>query len=197
MSDLPRLIGIAGKKGSGKDTLGAHLVKEYGYVRYAFADKLKEAVVALDPLIVGPATKYQIKSLKTLWREGESAVELLDRLKNDHPEARRLMQAMGNEVGQGIFGEYFWIDLVLTRIKFASTAFACITDVRFPHEAESIRRAGGTIIRIQRSSTDDHGDNHASEVMVDKVKYDCHVLNDGTTDEFLIDAVGELRDLGR
>ena len=41
------IIGIVGKKGSGKDTAGEYLIEKYGYVRFAFADKVKEVASAL------------------------------------------------------------------------------------------------------------------------------------------------------
>lgn len=36
------LIGISGRMGSGKDTVGAYLVEHHGFTRYAFADQLKQ-----------------------------------------------------------------------------------------------------------------------------------------------------------
>lgn len=35
------LIGIIGKKRSGKDTISDYLIKNYGYQKYGFADPLK------------------------------------------------------------------------------------------------------------------------------------------------------------
>lgn len=40
--DNVRVIGICGRKGSGKDTVGAVLVAEYGFVRVALADPIKQ-----------------------------------------------------------------------------------------------------------------------------------------------------------
>jgi dephospho-CoA kinase len=37
------IIGITGKKFSGKDTLGDYFVNNHGYIRLAFADALKNA----------------------------------------------------------------------------------------------------------------------------------------------------------
>lgn len=189
---MPRLLGIAGKKSSGKSTLGDHLAAELGYTRYAFADKVKEAVVALDPLVVGPATAFQFKPLNTLRREGESPVELMDRLKNDHPEVRRTMQAMGNEVGQGIFGQDFWVDQVLGLYNTWTDKLVCITDVRYPHEGKRIKALGGRILRIERPETDNHGDGHVSETSVDEVVWDLKVVNDSTVEKFLLSTVAAL-----
>ena len=42
MSNLPKVIGIAGRKYNGKDTIGDYLVKNYGYKKIAYADPIKE-----------------------------------------------------------------------------------------------------------------------------------------------------------
>ncbi len=40
---------LIGKAGSGKDTVADYLVKKYGFVRYAFADKIRDIVIDLFP----------------------------------------------------------------------------------------------------------------------------------------------------
>ncbi len=40
---FPRLIGFAGKARSGKDTAGEYLVDNYNFLRYSFAQPLKDA----------------------------------------------------------------------------------------------------------------------------------------------------------
>ena len=42
-----KIVGICGKKRSGKDTAGEYLIEKYGYVRYAFADPVKEVCRAM------------------------------------------------------------------------------------------------------------------------------------------------------
>ena len=39
---MGKLIGILGRKRSGKDTAGNYVVENYGYDRYAFADPIKD-----------------------------------------------------------------------------------------------------------------------------------------------------------
>ena len=40
-----RILGITGKKGSGKDTTAEYLIERYGYIRFAFGDKVKEVLL--------------------------------------------------------------------------------------------------------------------------------------------------------
>ena len=37
-----KIIGIIGNKGTGKDTLGEHLINKYNYTRYGFGDPVKQ-----------------------------------------------------------------------------------------------------------------------------------------------------------
>ena len=63
----PKIIGITGRKFSGKDTSGEFLVKNFGYERIAFADALKEGI----KLIFGFSSieKYiKLLKLNTLFR---------------------------------------------------------------------------------------------------------------------------------
>ena len=36
------IIGLAGKKGSGKDTIADYLCEQYGFIKYGFGDPIKE-----------------------------------------------------------------------------------------------------------------------------------------------------------
>ena len=45
------IVGLCGRKRSGKDTLAEELVERYGYTRVAFADPLREMLLALDPVV--------------------------------------------------------------------------------------------------------------------------------------------------
>lgn len=189
MNDLPALIGVCGRAYSGKDTLAEHLVAEYGYRRVGFADKVKEAVVALDPLLFeAHGVEYKLSDLRL---PHESAVDLCNRLKSDLPEVRRLMQAMGNDVGQGVFGQHFWIDLALKQIQPGE--LVVISDVRYPHEADAIREVGGCVVRVTRPSQPSIG-NHPSEALVDECKVQADVVNDSTIAEYVSNAVEALRD---
>ena len=45
------IIGISGYARSGKDSVANILVQDFGFERRAFADKLREALYALNPII--------------------------------------------------------------------------------------------------------------------------------------------------
>ena len=48
------IVGFSGYARCGKDTAADHLVEHYGFEHRGFADKLREALYALNPIIVLP-----------------------------------------------------------------------------------------------------------------------------------------------
>jgi hypothetical protein len=135
------LIGLTGYAGSGKDTVAEFLVKEHGFVRYAFADKMREALERLNPFV----------SDCGLSLEDILANETWDEAKRHYPEVRELLQRFGTEVGRTMFGEDFWINLAYK--QWRADGFhkdAVFTDVRFPNEGEWIMKMGGVLCRVDR-----------------------------------------------
>jgi hypothetical protein len=162
------LIGLTGRKRSGKDTFAARLVEAHGYTRLAFADALKEAALALDPIVVG---FHEIRLSHILARDGgwEHAKEL--------PEVRRTLQRFG--VGIRELDPGFWLRVVADRAR-ATLGPVVITDVRFPNEADWVE-AMGNLVRIRRPglvSTD----NHISETALDG-RFAWSVTNDSTVEQ--------------
>ena len=45
------ILGLVGRKQSGKDTFAQRLVEEHGYTRLAFADPLKAVALAANPIV--------------------------------------------------------------------------------------------------------------------------------------------------
>jgi hypothetical protein len=178
------LVGLIGKKRSGKDSLAAVLVEEFGFERFAFADPLKEAALALNPIVVCDEVGPKRLSGIVASMGWEDAKEIR--------EVRRTLQEYG--VAIRAIQEDFWVRATLDRaVQHAhETGPSVITDVRFPNEADEVRDAGGLVVRIIRPvlvSTD----THASEVALDGYEPDATVVNSGT----LEDLAGAARSLAR
>jgi len=56
-----------------------------------------------------------------------------------------------------------------------------VTDVRFPNEVEAIKKAGGTVIRIDRINNPHPTSNHISETALDHLPFPT-IINHGTID---------------
>lgn len=195
---MTKVIGLTGYAQSGKDTAAAFLV-ERGWTRLSFADALRNAVYALNPIVVGiPGwdesdlghTQYAVVS-------GYKRVQdIVDELgyevaKKQYPEYRELLQRFGTEVGREQFGENFWTDRVKAQIKPGGKYV--ISDVRFPNEADTVREAGGKVFRIKRDGTG-AVNAHVSDTGIDSLVVDGIIPNFGTLDhlrEVVLLAAGE------
>ena len=159
------IIGVSGRKRSGKDTFAKRLIEAHGFRRESFADPLRDMAYALNPLVddVGRLA---------------GVVDAIgwERAKDEHPEIRRLLQRLGTEAGRKVLGKNIWVDTAMR--KTADGELVVFTDCRFTNEADAIRERGGHIVRIERPGLAD-GDAHPSETSLDDYAFDFIVYNDG------------------
>jgi len=167
----PPIIGLAGYARSGKDTV-AGLLGRAGYERRAFADPLREAALALDPLI--PTLSRPQRLSLIVARYG------WEHAKTEFPEVRRTLQVLGTDVGRRIFGDNVWVALAFADLD--ETARVVFADVRFPNEARAIRARGGEVWRVERSGFGPIN-RHPSETALDDWRWDRVIRNDGTVDD--------------
>lgn len=185
------IIGLSGKKQSGKDTLANALAdiiwgNSYLAERYAFADALKDLCGTVfnipyqalhgtdeDKNAASPIRWSEIPLRLRLLRkpEGVEDKEFITR--------RQLLQVFGTDVCRDFY-ENFWVNWTIKKIKDNRNRnpypakHEIITDVRFPNEAERIKEEGGIIIRLTRNVNPD--DYHPSETSMDK--YDFSYIHD-------------------
>jgi hypothetical protein len=171
---VPRLevLGLSGYARSGKDTVAEHLIETQGYTRISFADPMREALVALDPVIHLGGYPMGLAS----------AVRMVgwEKLKGMSNDIRPLMQRFGTEVGREMFGQNFWVDLALSRIPDGGKVV--FADVRFPNEANAIRDLGGEIWRVEREGVV-AANAHISERALDDYMFDSIIANTGTLED--------------
>lgn len=178
------IIGLHGPAQSGKDTVGDYLVEHHGFVRLAFADPLKEAALALDPLVPDGASGFHLPLSRLVdlvgWEEAKK-----------NTEVRRLLQRLGTEVGRELMSpdptKSVWI--ALAEAEMAKHERVVFTDARFADEAEFIRRHEGVVVRLcGRGGLSDANATHASEVGLDRSLVDAAIHNDGTLDHLYAQA---------
>lgn len=182
-----RIIGLAGHKGTGKDTFGWWMGKNYKFNRIAFADPIRHILTDTNPVVGDtvrqPPTRYA----------DAVAVYGYDEAKRQYPELRRLMQNLG-ESARHYLGKDVWVEAACRRIYAAPQARFVITDVRYQNEVDWIRSEGGVVIRLVRDGCGPDG--HPSEDQafdVDLVHYNREDVPVGEQVEFLM---GGLLDSG-
>jgi hypothetical protein len=183
------IIGLSGYARSGKDEAAKALI-EAGFIRLAFADKLREVLYALNPYVVDD-TGYEHVNLQTViddygW-DGYKETPW-------GSEIRRLIQRLGTEAGRQTLWDSIWVDATMNQIIPGQNYV--ITDVRFPNEANAVKQAGGRVWRIERPGVGP-ANTHASEVSLDDWDFDIVVANDVTIEEYhnKIRAVANAQDI--
>lgn len=156
----PWLIGLSGYARSGKDTLGRILCDEYGYARYAFADKVRDLAAAASTDVRNLAETYGWEAAKT------------------EPLVRLFLQDIGLGCRE-VFGPDVWVNALFDQ---PLPERVVITDVRFPNEADRVRAQGGQVWRIIRPGTAPVND-HPSETALDLYPFDRIITNDGTVED--------------
>jgi len=170
---LPQFIGLAGKKGHGKDTLGEYLVTKYGYRRFAFADALKEMVRIAFSFSNDQLYGDKKEEIDPFWKTSPREVLQFIGTELFRNNIEKLLPEMGSS---------FWQQIVRRKINdillLNPKQKIVITDVRFPDECQFIKElGGGEIIWIERPLFDNI-DGHSSENQ--KLVVDQTVINDGT-----------------
>jgi len=178
MQQDPIIIGLTGRAHTGKDTAADHLVREYGFVRVAFADTLRSMLEALlADAGVAPDCLHdpRLKSLAIAELHGATA--------------RQLMQTLGTEWGRNLVHGELWVTLLARRMGVHAGGTPVhdrivVTDVRFTNEAAWVHASGGKLLRLHRGVAPAVR-QHDSEAHIDALPADVDLYNDGPTREGL------------
>jgi hypothetical protein len=163
------LIGLTGYAQSGKDTVASILVEKYGYTRIAFADKIRDFLYGINPMVACSPTGY-LQDLVNLvgWNEAKQ-----------EPQVRRLLQDLGISARE-LIDENIWVTSALGKINVGERVV--VTDVRFKNEAMMIKLMGGQLWRVKRVGVGPVND-HVSESELDGYKVDQIFVNNGSIED--------------
>lgn len=176
----PLLIGLTGRKFNGKDTIGYHLCTKYGYIRFAFADALKEACRCIFGFTDDQLYGNKKEEVDTFWKTSPRII--LQYLGTDL--FRNQLQKIMPDLGQNI-----WVEVVRKKIldiwEKNPNQPIVVTDVRFPNEIDMVLSLGGTNIRVKRPELYKKVclDLHSSELEIDNLNVSYEILNDSTLEE--------------
>lgn len=143
------IIGLAGYKGAGKDTVANHLWATEHFYHVKFATKFK---AILNQIFDFEMTDWDNPE----WKETPNK-------KAYGRTPRDLAQRLGTNWGRHMVHANIWVDATLRPVleyqKTFSHSRTVISDVRFENEATAIREAGGHIFFIEKIgyvNTDPH-----------------------------------------
>lgn len=178
MNKIILMVGHQSKVG--KDTLADELVLKAGFIKIAFADKLKE--ICSDLFFI-PLHEFYDEKLKN---------EIVERYGITR---RQILQ----KVGQAMFSvdKYVWVNHAIE--KFGNSEKIVITDFRFPHEIKRIQECTKDFnykvmsIKIHREGISNFtGSDDSSEISLIAYPWDFHIQNDGTIDDLYCKAMNML-----
>jgi hypothetical protein len=163
---MTKIIAFAGRKQSGKTTCSEFVAKYFnGSIEsfnsakiYNFADPLKKDI-CMNVLGLTYDQCYgsddQKNELVDCYWEGKQL------------SAREVMQVVGTDIFRKMKQDV-WAGATIIKIQKEKPDLAIIADCRFPNEVESIKRAGGIVIKLTRNP---YNSSHASETALDEINY--------------------------
>ena len=171
------IIGLIGKKRSGKDTLADYLVTKHGFEKYSFGDPVK----MIAKLMFNLSDDQLNTNLK----------EEIDSRWNLTP--REIFQTIGTEFGRDFLHKtlphinvkmgQFWIRKCEVwyheKLKKNPNINVVIADVRFQNEFDSIKKLNGSFIKILRDNN--LIDQHISENDINNLSKEINFIIENNT----------------
>lgn len=154
------IIGLSGKKQSGKSSSALYLQNALRFVEVSWAFPLKE-IIGKELLGLNNEQMYGSEAAKEaiIPKWGKSA--------------RQLLQEVGTDCFRNIIHPNFWVIVGMGRITEQTLMGnnVVVSDCRFLNEMDAIKKLGGISLRVERIgqvSTD----THRSEVDLDYYNFD-------------------------
>lgn len=162
------IIGLTGYAQSGKDSVAKTLVEHYGFTRLAFADKIRDMLYDLNPMV---KDGFRLQGVVDAYGWDQAKVLF--------PEVRKDLQALGVSARTHLDPD-IWVTAVLRQMT--DEVNYVITDVRFKNEAIIIKQAQGELWRVKRPGVG-AVNSHVSESDLDGYQVDKILSNGGTLEE--------------
>jgi hypothetical protein len=199
------IIGIAGRIGSGKDTVG-EIIQELCLSNHGpvfevkkFAGKLKQIASLLTGIPVEDFEDQEFKKsyLGAEWGTVESnplnAVPVFENIEFNHlMSVRELLQKLGTEAIRDGLHPNAWVNALMCEYKRPKMSEYnpsnwIITDVRFPNELEAVEDVKGLTLKVVRpvEKSKTPARLHPSETSLDKAEFDYEIINDGSIKDLI------------
>jgi hypothetical protein len=203
------IIGISGKIGSGKDTVGEIIQKLCAtnegpnFEIKKFAGKLKQTASLLTGVDTESFEDQEFKKLNMgeEWDYFNSTLlEGIGKVDHHHKMTyREFLQKLGTDAMRDGLHINVWVNALFADYRETESIFRgkviekhslpnwVITDMRFPNEMEAVVKRGGITIRVTRpvEKSKNIARLHPSETSLDKADFDYTINNDGTLEELV------------
>jgi hypothetical protein len=124
------IVAVSGHIGSGKDTLGDYLVKEFNFIKLKLAYPIYDLVATLLGIYDSVNLSHRDKFDDREWKENN-----VFRIGDISYTVRQLLQKVGTECFRMGLQDDIWIQLLLKEIKqYPVDQHLVITDLRFKNE---------------------------------------------------------------
>jgi hypothetical protein len=191
-------IAFFGKAGAGKDYAAQLLIDKFEALgikakRYAFADKLKDVAAIIANCNRKLFDDRDFKNYYVYDKEGGGIYDIRYPMPGgDFLTIREFLQLLGTEAIQGTFGKNVWANIVTEEIAedefYGRVKVAVVTDVRFKHEYEALKRESCLFVKIE-DPTITSKDSHRSENEWEDCEADFLIVNDWTNNNTNVDSV--------
>lgn len=184
------IIGIGGKKMSGKDTTAKFFIDK-GFIPTSFADPLKRYVARLYYWDLAdlycPIKKEEKLATPVSWNKHKAEVlgnlinadKPLDTKTAEFRSKREALQYIGTEVIRN-YDVNFHVNETVKSLNPKNNYV--IPDCRFINELNFVKDKGGFTYYVIRPSLT-HQDGHASENALTATDFDATILNDGNLEQ--------------
>jgi len=173
------LIGLAGKAGSGKDTLANLITSKYTNFEVKHLTWPMEYM--LNPLLRSLPAYKEFNTDLIDWNDREWKEKVIPEL---GCSPRKLKQTLGTEWRDATGDKLLWCKWLERNLTLYELQNTVVSDIRFPHEQDWVHDKGGIIIYINRPGLPTLL-GHSSELSIDPSKIDYLLINDGTPEELL------------
>ena len=189
------LIGLLGRKSSGKDTFADHCCLRYGFNKKSFATPLKnitQILFGFNNLQLYGEKKEEIDE-----RWGITPRKALQFVGTDL--VRKQMDKLIPNIGQDFWLKHFEINYRRECNGVCdgnSNVHTIVSDIRYQNEADLIHKLGGVVIKISRRVANNSEDEHISEAGIDDIlNYDIFIENNESLEKYYSDIDGMIKEL--
>ena len=175
------IVGLIGAKRTGKTTCAEYLINNYKFESIAFADPIKQACKIIFDFDEEQLEGKYKETVDERWGiTPRQAFQIMgtDFFRQFLPENHKEFEK--------VVGNKMWIKRLMIWCEKNKEKNIVISDIRFPNEAEEVKKMGGILIKITNPKVNINKDSHISEQLIDKIDYDYLINNNSDINSYYL-----------